>query len=216
MRILVLSDTHGDISRACQIYHILQKQGQVDLIIHCGDYYKDAIHMSERLGAPTVWVKGNTDGSFDENGYTIVDTECGSLLVTHGHMENVDFSQQNLYYKALEHDCCAAIFGHTHRAVSAEAGGIHLLNPGSLTRPRDGSGGTFGLIHTGPDYFRGQICRYDDFIRQSGSDVSDDGSGGSNGSGGSGGNGGPKGGSGSKPKVQGGYLRGLLNYSDRF
>ena len=38
MRILVLSDTHGDISRACQVYHILQKQGQVDLIIHCGDY----------------------------------------------------------------------------------------------------------------------------------------------------------------------------------
>ena len=69
MRILVLSDTHGDISRACQVYHILQKQGQVDLIIHCGDYYKDAIHMSERLGASIVWVKGNTDGSFDENGY---------------------------------------------------------------------------------------------------------------------------------------------------
>ena len=64
---------------------------------------------------------------------------------------------------------------------------------------QDGSGGTFGLIYTGPDYFRGQICRYDDFIRQSGE--------GGNGSDGSGG---------SKPKVQGGYLRGLLNYSDRF
>lgn len=215
MRILVLSDTHGDISRACQVYHRLQKQGQVDLIIHCGDYYKDAIHMSERLGASIVWVKGNTDGSFSENDYAIVDTECGSLLVTHGHMENVDFSQQNLYYKALEHDCCAAVFGHTHRAVSAEAGGIHLFNPGSLTKPRDGSGGTFGLIYTGPDYFRGQICRYDDFIRQSveGGNGSD--GGGSNDSNGSGG--GSNGSSGgSKPKVQGGYLRGLLNYSDRF
>ena len=215
MRILVLSDTHGDISRACQVYHILQKQGQVDLIIHCGDYYKDAIHMSERLGASTVWVKGNTDGSFSENDYAIVDTECGSLLVTHGHMENVDFSQQNLYYKALEHGCCAAIFGHTHRAVSAEVGGVHLFNPGSLTKPRDGSGGTFGLIYTGPDYFRGQICRYDDFIRQSveGGNGSD--GGGSNDSNGSGG--GSNGSSGgSKPKVQGGYLRGLLNYSDRF
>ena len=198
MQILVLSDTHGDTSRACQVYDKLIRQGPVDLIIHCGDYYKDAIFLGERTGAPVAWVKGNTDGSFSDRDYIIVDTECGSLLVTHGHMENVDFSQQNLFYKAQENDCIAAVYGHTHRAVSTETGGIHLFNPGSLTRPRDGSGGTFGLITTGPDFFRGRICRYDAFMKDTGSSA--DSSGSSNG----------------KPKVQGGYLRGLMNYSDRF
>ena len=71
MRILVLSDTHGDNSRAYQVFDKLKKEAPVDLIIHCGDYYKDAIQMSERTGCPMVWVKGNTDGAFSDNDYTI-------------------------------------------------------------------------------------------------------------------------------------------------
>ena len=72
-----------------------------------------------------------------------------------------------------------------------------LMNPGSLTRPRDGSGGTFGLIVTGEDSIWGKIYRYEDFMAPSGT--------------GSGSKG-----SAPKPKVRGGHLRDLLNYSDRF
>ena len=201
MRILVLSDTHGENTRARQVYYKLRKAGPVDLIIHCGDHYADAIQLGEQTGCPVVWVKGNTDGSFSDDAFTIVETEYGNLLVTHGHMENVDFSQQNLYYKAQENDCVAALYGHTHRSAFTEAGGVYLFNPGSLTKPRDGSGGTFGVILTEPDYFRGYIHRYDDFMAKP------DGPDGNSGQGGSGQN---------KPKVQGGYLRSLLNYSDRF
>lgn len=198
MRILVLSDTHGDISRAVNVYKKLVKKGPVDLIIHCGDLYSDAIKIGEITGARTAWVKGNCDGSFSEDDCLIVETEYGNLLVTHGHMQNVDFSQQNLYYMAEEKGCACALFGHTHRAVSTEAGGIHLMNPGSLTKPRDGSTGTFGLIITDTDYFRGTIYHYDQFMADGG----DDGNSGND--------------SGKKSKVQGGYIRSLLNYSDRF
>lgn len=206
MHILVLSDTHGDTSRAYQVIEKLKKQHPLDLIIHCGDYDKDGVSIGARTGIPVICVKGNCDGSFSENDCAIVETECGNLLVTHGHMDNVDFSQQNLYYRAQEKDCIAAIYGHTHRAACAETGGIHLFNPGSLTRPRDGSGGTFGVIVTGPDYFRGFIQRYDDFM------AAEDGGCGGKGQGGNG----SSGGSGGGRKVQGGYLRSLLNYSDRF
>ena len=199
MRILVLSDTHGDITRAGQVFDKLKKESPVDLIIHCGDYYKDAIQLGERTGCPTVWVKGNTDGSFSEDDYTIVDTPFGNLLVTHGHMENVDFSMQNLYYKTMEKDCIGAVFGHTHRSAFTEVNGFYLFNPGSLTKPRDGSGGTFGIIVAEEDLFRGYIHRFEDFMAKS-AGPGNSGSGGQN----------------SKPKVQGGYLRSLLNYSDRF
>ena len=199
MRILVLSDTHGDNSRAYQVFDKLKKEAPVDLIIHCGDHYKDAIQMGERTGVPMVWVKGNTDGSFSDDDYTIVDTPCGNLLVTHGHMENVDFSMQNLYYKTMEKDCIGAIFGHTHRSAFTEVNGFYLLNPGSLTKPRDGSGGTFAIIVAEPDYFRGYIHRFEDFMAKSAGPGSSGNSG-----------------TGNKPKVQGGYLRSLLNYSDRF
>ena len=155
--------------------------------------------MGERTGMPVVWVKGNTDGSFSDDGYSIVDTPFGNLLVTHGHMENVDFSQQNLYYKAMEKDCVGAVFGHTHRSAFTEVNGVYLLNPGSLTKPRDGSGGTFAIIVAEPDYFRGYIHRFEDFMAKSAGPGSSGNSG-----------------TGNKPKVQGGYLRSLLNYSDRF
>lgn len=81
------------------------------------------------------------------------------------------------------------------------------MNPGSLSKPRDGSGGTFGLMVTSEDSIWGKIYRYEDFMAGDGSSSSRDG-----GSGGNGCSDPDK----KKPKVQGGKLRSLLNYSDRF
>jgi hypothetical protein len=72
------------------------------------------------------------------------------------------------------------------------------MNPGSLPKPRDGSGGTFGILETSQDNVWGKIYRYEDFISK-------------NNSGGNSSKGSEK-----KPKVSGGKLRSLLNYSDRF
>ena len=46
MRILVISDTHGDCSRVCQVYKKLVSEAPLDLIVHCGDYYSDVISMT--------------------------------------------------------------------------------------------------------------------------------------------------------------------------
>ena len=193
MRILVVSDTHGKLDRFMRVFEKLKKESPVDLIIHCGDYYEDAMSISRRCGIRVAAVKGNCDGYFDDCSYCIVETEAGNFLVCHGHMEGVSHDLQRLYYKVLESGCIGAFFGHTHRSAYVDIEGIYLMNPGSLTSPRDGSGGTFGLMETGSDTVFGKICRYDDFI---GSDSS--------------------GGRGSKSGVTGGRLRSLLNYSDRF
>ncbi|MBR6444660.1 MAG: metallophosphoesterase family protein, partial [Firmicutes bacterium] len=42
---------------------------------------------------------------------------------------------------------------HTHAAVHEEIDGIHIINPGSLSYPRDGNPGSYALITTGPDSF---------------------------------------------------------------
>ena len=198
MRIFVISDTHGNTSRVYEVYGKLLEQGPIDLIIHCGDYYIDALQIEDRTGIPVTKVKGNSDDSYDETQYAIVPTEYGNLLVTHGHMEMVSFTQQNLYYKALDLDCRAAIYGHTHQALFTEAGGVYLFNPGSLTQPRDGSSGTFGLILTSPDQFQANLYEYDSFFAENPSKNLSE-----------------------KPsktvsKKQGGFLRNLFNYSDRF
>lgn len=226
MRILVISDTHGKTDRVFDVYKKLAAEAPIDMLVHCGDYYADAREISTRLGIPMVAVKGNCDGCFDFEAYSILETECGDILVAHGHMEDVGFNMQKLYYKALEQGCVGAFFGHTHRSVFVETGGVYLLNPGSLSLPRDGSGGTFALVVTSADGLRGKIYRYDDFIHPAAP-------GAGAGAGASLGAGvgarfeaaptipnAPDGTASAvpkpKPKVKGGHLRSLINYSDRF
>ena len=195
MKILVVGDTHGDCYRVIEVYKKLSLESPVDIIVHCGDCTSDAKELQARLGVHVAWVRGNCDGGFSDTDWSLLETEAGNFLITHGHMERVDSGMQNIYYKALENNCVGAFVGHTHRASYTEMDDLVLMNPGSLTRPRDGSGGTFGLVVTGPDSIWGKIYRYEDFM--SPENIS-------------------SGGSGKKPKVRGGHLRDLLNYSDRF
>lgn len=217
MKILLLSDTHGNLDRACQIY---EKLNNIDLILHCGDYQSDAEFLEEILGASVISVKGNCDHSKGPD-YKTVDTPCGKILITHGHMEFVNFRFDNLLYLAEENHCFAACFGHTHAAMNEDFDGIRLINPGSLTEPRDGSGGTFAVLDCTDDGFSAEIIAYSDFRAQyleddTDADTDGDRHGGNSKGGSSKGGSGGRTGSGTKSKIKGGFLRRLLNYSDRF
>ena len=172
------------------------------------------------------------DGCFDFEACSLLETECGDILITHGHMEDVGFSMQKLYYKALESGCIGAFFGHTHRSVFVETGGVYLLNPGSLSQPRDGSGGTFALVTTSEAGLQAKIYYYEDFMLPAagvgstggGADAPDNSAADNSAAGGTASAPEtpaspvapavrkPK----QKPKVKGGHLRSLINYSDRF
>ena len=195
MKIFVISDTHGRLDRVYDVYRVLAKNGVPDLIVHCGDHYDDASEISRHLGKRVLAVRGNCDRSFSEDEYAILETEAGNFLVTHGHMQNVGYSKQNLYYKAQELDCVGAIYGHTHRADNSNIGDFLFLNPGSLSFPRDGSGGTFAILNTQENFAEAKIWNYDDFMLVD--SVNNPGTG-------------------NKPKVKGGKLRDLFNYSDGF
>ena len=187
MKILVLSDTHGKLDK---VYQVFRKLNNIDMIIHCGDKVRDAETLEDTLGIPVVGVKGNCDGcSVSEQGksWKLVDTPYGKIFVTHGHLEGVSFDVSKLLYKAEELGCVAACFGHTHVAVCEDYDGIMLINPGSLSQPRDGSSGSYVIIHSTEEDFYANIVYYDRLFPES-----------------------------RKRKVTGGFVRGLLNYSDRF
>ena len=198
MRILIVSDTHGEVGRVIEVYKKLAKESPVDLIVHCGDYADDAAKIQRMLGKRVLWVRGNCDGCFDEKEFAVLETEAGNFFVCHGHMQNIGYSKQDLYYYACQEECIGAIYGHTHRADKTELGDFLFLNPGSLTRPRDGSGGTFALLNTSEGYKDARILRYNDFMLDPGKDDSGKGTGSSE----------------VKKKVRGGHLRDIFNYSD--
>lgn len=157
MKILVISDTHKQIDKVLEVFH---KLSNIDLILHLGDYVQDAATLERELETRVISVKGNMDGSYSKEDFRLVDTECGKLLLTHGHMDNVKSSPLNLCYRAKEQGCIAALFGHTHRPFYEESDSIYLVNPGSLSQPRDGSDGSYAIIHTEPEGFHCSIVYY--------------------------------------------------------
>lgn len=200
MRILITSDTHGQLSKFWDVFKKMQQIDPIDVIVHCGDYYKDAENIRRKCRLPVLAVKGNCDGDFRYGGYMHFETEAGNFLITHGHMLDVGHDLQRIYYKVLEENCIGAFFGHTHRSVYLDMDGIYLMNPGSLSRPRDGSGGTFGIIQTCPSGVWGKIYRYSDFMQSSDDEKRNDNKDNYN----------------KKTVIPGGKLRKLFNYSDRF
>ena len=146
MNILVLSDTHGELGRALEMYERISTSiCKIDRIIHCGDFIKDAQEIEAQTGIPVSCVPGNCDGCNKEN-FEIIDSPAGKIMITHGHMENVKFSLMNLKYLAMQHKCVAVCFGHTHVPVNEVSSGIRFINPGSLTNPRGGSKSSCALI----------------------------------------------------------------------
>ena len=135
MRIFVVSDTHGDIRDAMELYDRAVEAGPIDFIIHCGDYYGDGIKLARLVGREVYAVHGNCDGYYGEE-FQIAETPAGKILIIHGHNEDVDFSLDNAAYLAHREECGMVCFGHTHKATIKEHNGILFVNPGSTKRPR--------------------------------------------------------------------------------
>lgn len=138
MNILVISDTHGELNKVMEMYNRLNSACKFDLILHCGDFASDAIALRKMVDCEIVYVQGNCDGCERED-IQIVETPAGKIMITHGHMENVNYGLENLMFRAKELGCVCACYGHTHIPVNEMANGVRIVNPGSLTRPLGGS-----------------------------------------------------------------------------
>lgn len=208
MKFLVLSDTHGKIESAAAVYRQLKG---IDAIIHLGDLRTDACALSRLLRTRVISVGGNCDGVSAGDAEKILDTEWGPLLLTHGHQLGVKTGCQRLLYRAEELGCRAALFGHTHAPYYEECRGIFLFNPGSISLPKNSAGPSYGIVTAEKDGFSASVAYLSslpDPGRNSENPEPADAAEPSAGR--------PSRAEGAKPRVTGGYLKSLLNHSDRF
>ena len=133
MKILIVSDTHG---RNGGYLDILEQSEKMDMVIHCGDVEGSEYLISESAGCKTVIVQGNNDYFSDLPREMIVQLGKYKALVTHGHAYYVNMGYEHLVREAKRRKVDMVIYGHTHRPVITEENGIIVLNPGSLTYPR--------------------------------------------------------------------------------
>ena len=131
----VISDTHGKATG--KISQLLPEINSSDFLVHLGDGANDLDQFINKITCDVYRVGGNCD--FDSNYSTdlTIDTDAGKILFTHGHTHSVRYGDlTSLYLYALQNNCVAAFYGHTHIAYTGIKNGIVLINPGSLGEPR--------------------------------------------------------------------------------
>lgn len=132
-RVLVVSDSHGNNDN---IRKAIKKAGRIDLMIHLGDIGYDYPEVERMSGVPTYLVAGNNDYGGYLRDTNIIFIGNHKILATHGHRQNVYRGVDTLRYLALENGCDIAMYGHTHVPFLDEAEDVTILNPGSVTYPR--------------------------------------------------------------------------------
>lgn len=126
MRILVVSDSHGD---SFALRRAVERESGCSLIIHLGDGEQDTAFLHD---IPLLQVRGNCD-FYSELPATRLTQEGGkTILCTHGHTQMVKYGLQALRQEALDKHADIALYGHTHVPVQTYEDGLYLCNPGSL------------------------------------------------------------------------------------
>lgn len=135
MKILIVSDTHRkDDNLKC----VLDEHKPIDMLIHLGDAEGSEYLIESWVneGCDLQMVMGNND--FFSALEREIEVEIGphKALLTHGHYYNVSLGVEYLRAEAKERGCDIVMYGHTHRPYLEEGQEVTVLNPGSLSYPR--------------------------------------------------------------------------------
>lgn len=133
MKILIVSDTHRKDEN---LKKVLEKEAPVDRLIHLGDIEENDAVIRQMAGCPMDIVCGNND--FEGNLSREKEITLGNyrVLLTHGHYYYVSLDTKMLRREVRARSFDIAMYGHTHRPRIEEKEDIVLLNPGSLSYPR--------------------------------------------------------------------------------
>ncbi len=129
MRILVFSDTHGNIE---PVLNILRTINGIDACIHCGDILKDCYRIeTEFPELDFYYVCGNNDYSNSVPKDLTLTFENKKIFVTHGHLYRVKTTLSELR-KKTENGYDLVLYGHTHIPNTVYHSSGIILNPGSF------------------------------------------------------------------------------------
>ncbi|MCI6857837.1 MAG: metallophosphoesterase [Eubacterium sp.] len=163
MRILVISDSHG---RNDDVEGVIEQVGKIDMLIHCGDVERGDDYIRSLVDCPVHLVAGNNDYNLDLPSQDIFHIGDYKVWVVHGHMYHVYRGVERLRKKALEDGIDIVMFGHTHKPYIEIGEDLTILNPGSLSYPRQADRRPTFLImeideegeaHFGHGYYRSKF-----------------------------------------------------------
>lgn len=153
MKILCFSDSHGCFS---DMEKIIAERSDASDIIFSGDGIEDIEYLEALFPDKRFYpVAGNCDRRADAPSARKITLNGVGIFITHGHYMH---SVYDIVKAARENGAKIAVCGHTHVAEERCIEGIYLLNPGSISRPRDLSR-SYGLIEIVPEGIITRIAR---------------------------------------------------------
>ncbi len=160
MKLFVISDIHGSLKclkKAVDSY----KKEKGDMILILGDelYHGPRNPIPESYDPKSVAsilngfkekifaVRGNCDSEVDQmlleypimSDYSVIFWEGRRIFMTHGHIYNKDSLPPLCRGDIL-------IYGHTHIPLAETHEGIFILNPGSITFPKENYPNSYGIF----------------------------------------------------------------------
>ena len=107
---------------------------------------RDVALLRQRFaGLDIRFVAGNCDFDSEAPARGLVSANGVRIFYTHGHRYGVKYTYAQLVAAAAAENAQLALFGHTHRPVKLNEGGIVLLNPGSVALSERGAL-CFGIV----------------------------------------------------------------------
>ncbi|MBP3347767.1 MAG: metallophosphoesterase [Clostridia bacterium] len=133
MKIVVISDTHGDMSWWEGLKPVIMS---ADCLFHLGDGAREAEKIQELTGKPVYCVKGNCDIACGASSEEEVTLGGKRIFACHGNRYRVETDLYAISAAARSREADICLYGHTHVADITNYYGVWFVNPGSLSRPR--------------------------------------------------------------------------------
>ncbi|MCI8586160.1 MAG: metallophosphoesterase [Lachnospiraceae bacterium] len=133
MKILIISDTHGSVGN---LEKVLKKVAPIDHLIHLGDVEGQEEQIAAMAGVPVSMVAGNNDWFCELPKQQLIMLGKYRVFLTHGHRYGVHGGHEGLRQQAALKRADIVMYGHTHYPCVEQKPGLTILNPGSLSLPR--------------------------------------------------------------------------------
>ena len=166
LEIIIVSDNH----RARKgLAKVVEYHSSADHFLHCGD---SNLESGDEAMKPFVTVRGNTDyfQGYQEDEFIQLPFD-ERIWVTHGHRYSVNSGISDLIMSAKLGRAMAmaeiqpidiVFYGHTHKVDVKMQEGILVINPGSISRPRDGVHRTYARLVITTDFYDVQVLDISD------------------------------------------------------
>jgi len=142
--------------------NIFDRNTEAELFIFLGDGERELDVIKTRYPDKKVLnVAGNCDFASFAPGMGVTEVSGEKIIYLHGHSHGVKAGTGGIVRLAKESNASIVLFGHTHQRYYSYIDGIHVLNPGSASQPRDGNKPSYSYIDITK---AGIVCNHVDML----------------------------------------------------